>query len=64
MPAIVNYDVRISAWEWCIANSKVVGGKLKINRKPQFNFDLAKVKESEYFNRFFEESKKKKSAEA
>ena len=43
-----------------IANSKVVDGKLKINQKPQFKFDLAKVKEREYFNRFFEESKKKR----
>ena len=59
MPATANYDIRIPDWEWCIINAKVVGSKAIVQRKPQFEFDMKVLKSKEYFNGFFEESKKR-----
>ena len=58
MPPTASYDVRIPAWEWCIANAQLKGSKLTITRKPQFEFDMQRVKSKEYFNGFFPGAKK------
>lgn len=54
MPTIDSYDVRLPVWNWILENHEDIDSqKIRINRKPQWKWDLEKATKKEYFKNFF-----------
>ena len=61
MPKIADYDVRLAVWRWMLQNhKKLPGHQIKIDRKPNWNFDVEELKKKEYFSSMFSESRKRR----
>ena len=61
MPKIAEYDIRRVVWEWILSKrNEFAAGKSKVNRKPQWNFDIDEVEKRDYFQQFFDNGQSKK----
>ena len=61
MPKVAEYDIRKAVWEWILTKRKhLPGGKFRVARKPQWNFDIDEVETRDYFHQFFDNGQSKK----